>query len=97
MTVSKGLPRMSTKNQASGLASLLKDLSSGPARKCNVAKLLETVDGDTASALQTALDTATVSNNKIRAALLTEGIRMSRDTIGDHRRGRCSCSMGVTK
>jgi hypothetical protein len=88
---------MTTKNQASGLASLLKDLSSGPARKCNVAKLLETVDSDTASALQTALDTATVSNNKIRAALLTEGLRMSRDTIGDHRRGRCSCSMGVTK
>lgn len=88
---------MTTKNQHNGLASLLKDLSNGPARKCNVAKLLETVDSDTASALQSALDTPQVSNNKIRAALLTEGIRMSRDTIGDHRRNRCSCSMGVAK
>lgn len=78
--------------QQGGLASLLNGLTEGPARKCNVSKLLETMDADTAGALQRALDTPQVSNNKIRAALLTEGIRMSRDTIGDHRRGRCSCS-----
>jgi len=83
---------MTGKPQQGGLASVLKGLTDGPARRCNVSKLLESMDRETAEALQSALDTPQVSNNKIRAALLTEGIRMSRDTIGDHRRGRCSCS-----
>jgi hypothetical protein len=81
-------------SEGGGLASVLKGLTEGPARKCNVARLLESLDAESSSALQVALDAQQVSNNKIRAALLTEGIRVSRDTISDHRRGRCSCAAG---
>lgn len=66
-------------------------MSAGGDRICNVAKLINEMDGDTAASFREVLDNLEISNNRIRAALLTDGIRMSRDTISDHRRGRCCC------
>lgn len=74
-----------------GLAGVFAQLSSGGDRLCNVGKLLEEFDAETADGFRAVLGNLEVSNNRIRAALLTDGIRMSRDTISDHRRGRCCC------
>jgi hypothetical protein len=74
-----------------GLAGVFAQLSTGKDRTCNVGKLLAEFDPETAASFRDVLDNLEVSNNRIRAALLTDGIRMSRDTISDHRRGRCSC------
>lgn len=77
--------------QDKGLAGVFAQMSARADRTCNVAKLLAEMDTDTAAAFSEVLGNLEISNNRIRAALLTDGIRMSRDTISDHRRGRCCC------
>jgi len=87
-------PRKSGPEQAGGLAGVFAQLSSRSDRTCNVGKLLSEFDPETAANFRDVLANLEISNNRIRAALLTDGIRMSRDTISDHRRGRCCCPRG---
>jgi hypothetical protein len=86
---------MTTTPPNGGLAEALAGLVAKTDRVCTVAKLLAGLDPKMGELLQSALDNPGVSNNSIRTALLVDGIRMSRDSISDHRRGRCVC--GGTK
>jgi hypothetical protein len=75
----------------SGLAEALAGLVAKTDRICTVSKLLLQLDPKMCELLQSALDNPGVSNNSIRTALMVDGIRMSRDSISDHRNGRCIC------
>jgi hypothetical protein len=75
----------------SGRAEALAGLVVKNNRVCTVSKLLAGLDPKMCELLQSALDNPGVSNNSIRTALMVDGIRMSRDSISDHRKGRCVC------
>lgn len=82
---------MSTTPPNGGLAEALAGLVAQTQRVCTVTKLLANLDPEMSKLLQVALDNPGVSNNSIRTALLVDGIRVSRDSISDHRNGRCVC------
>jgi hypothetical protein len=58
---------------------------------CSFGRFLLTLDPPTAEALGRLLAT-TVSNENLRMTLAQEGYRFSRDSIGNHRHGRCLCT-----
>jgi len=57
---------------------------------CSVGKLLATMPDDDIAALHQML-ASRMSATQIYAALTAEGYTVGRGTIGNHRRGDCSC------
>ena len=61
---------------------------------CSVGKLLATMPDDDIAALRQML-AGCMSSTQIYAALTAEGYTVGRGTIGNHRRGDCSCEAGA--
>ena len=57
---------------------------------CPVQQLMDSLPEETNTRLQ-AVFASSVSTSKIHAALGMEGYAIGRDTIGNHRHGRCRC------
>jgi len=61
---------------------------------CSVGRLLATMPDDDITALRQML-ASRMSATQIYAALTAEGYAVGRGTIGNHRRGDCSCEAGA--
>lgn len=59
---------------------------------CSFGKFVADLPAATAGVLESLLSSR-VSNESVRMALALEGHRFSRDTIGNHRHGRCLCAI----
>ena len=61
---------------------------------CSVGRLLATMPDDDITALRQML-ASHMSASQIFTALTAEGYTVGRETIGNHRRGQCSCGAGA--
>lgn len=58
---------------------------------CSFGKFVRSLPDETRSLLEGLLRSG-ISNQRLRHEIAQEGHRFSRDTIGDHRNGRCNCA-----
>ena len=72
----------------------LLSLSGGTRDRCPAQRLLDSLPEETARLLADLLADTDVPTYRIHQALRAEGIRVSRDTISNHRNARCYCSHG---
>jgi hypothetical protein len=73
------------------LAERLQRLDTDRERGCSFGRFLLSLPDDERDLLRRVL-TGPASNQTLRSELAAEGHRFSRDTIGDHRHGRCLCN-----
>jgi hypothetical protein len=62
--------------------------------RCPVQRLLDSLPEDTTRLLADLLADQNMPTYRLHQALRAEGIRMARDTISNHRSGRCYCRPG---
>lgn len=79
------------------LKSRLTALNEKPEVKpCPFAALMATFDNDTAEVLQKLVDNPKIAIRAIHEELQTEGIKIARESISNHRKGWCRCK-GTTE
>jgi hypothetical protein len=76
----------------SDLLSKLQVLKPAPQEAgCPVARLYKELDAETATLLKIQIEQSTVPLRRIHGALQASGVKIGRDTIGNHRSGDCIC------
>ena len=68
----------------------LNKLGEHPAKPCPVGKLIGEMDDETRAAFESVLSSR-AATRAIHTELKSAGIRISRDTLSDHRNGWCRC------
>lgn len=74
----------------SELSDRLKNLADKPTGPCPVGRLLDSMDKETAEALEKAL-AGRAATRVIHSELINAGIHIGRDTVAAHRNGWCRC------
>ena len=72
------------------LAERLKKVGTKPITPCPVGKLLSTLDQETRTAFESAMESR-ATTRAIHRELVTAGIQIGRDTVAIHRDGLCRC------
>ena len=72
------------------LAERLKTVGTKPISPCPVGKLLNTLDSETRTAFESAMNSR-ATTRAIHWELATAGIQIGRDTLAVHRDGLCRC------
>lgn len=70
--------------------------TSGKRRQCAVAKMMTELPEEIQNLVNRLLINKEISTRKIHLALTNAGAAVGRDSLSDHRTGRCRCGTGGT-